>query len=306
VKVQVAGLPRPKPVVLSNEGEEEGLGRAALAQSLSSRQEKPQTQSQPTTKPRCRSVGSLRGELAPAEFLCLPEESKGTEEERRRFEAELRATEEMLSTGFKSIRLEKFKQLEQQSAREIEEERLRQERHRREERDRKLRDKAKALRNPKRRVVLEIERRRELLDDEKTAAKSIPMQVVQSVGLKGVESIEKVDVGLLRSRCLGIDCGAGSLNKLLDLAQSSERTVAWEASKTRKNYVQMNRLSAKKQRPRPPSILDTTACGPCPPNMMLSSIMDMSHEERYEHVKAMKNARLEEQQTRRLLMMRSI
>jgi len=184
-----------------------------------------------------------------------------TAELRLSFEEELKDGEKKLEECWKNIRMEKYSDDQKQATKDRHAEEAREIARKKADRDRRLREAAKEARNPKRRVALELERRREnpISDEEKPHP--IPMQLIQIPGPAGVKMISTVDVALLRARCLGIDCGAGGYETLKELSIEAEKSLRWEAEflgskKGRKNYVKINMAASKQRGPKLVSILD--------------------------------------------------
>mmetsp|Transcript_102868 Transcript_102868/g.286477 ORF Transcript_102868/g.286477 Transcript_102868/m.286477 type:complete len:796 (-) Transcript_102868:566-2953(-) len=95
------------------------------------------------------------------------------------------------------------------------------ERRRREAEMRKARKREQAARNPHKKVALRLENTRRF-DHEAEQNKGIPIQRIDVVGAKGSETVELVDVTVLKSRCMDLREGA-NLQSLLELQRTRDR-----------------------------------------------------------------------------------
>jgi len=162
--------------------------------------------------------GTARGGLKDALDLAMAEKAMNVDQLVDTFQEDLLAVNHRLDDIARSLRMENMETKEELAKRlELEEARRRREAERRAARKRE-----QAARDPHRKVALRLENTRRFGEMEEGGDKQgdIPMQKLETVGLKGKETVNLVDVRMLRARCLQIE--GGSVESLLDLQKFKE------------------------------------------------------------------------------------
>jgi len=136
------------------------------------------------------------------------------------FAADCSSLNELMELYGRSLRMEQF---DDNSKEEAARARREAEHQREEEAKRRARAKMKEARDPKKKIALRLNNKRQFEMDEVLTSSAIPMRTFDVVGLHGPEQHPVVDVRLLAGKCQGLASGDG----VTEMLEQSKKKEIW-------------------------------------------------------------------------------